>query len=209
MRGPQPPDSVQSRTWTFTDQNVARLDMFWKSIAVKHLWIGCETAPTTGTKHLQGVVVWLRPYRMSQLKKLVPGAHWEAAKMIDAENYTMKENLVLERHMSEEEERRTRAERQWTGKDFREAVCRDIDDGVCNRCLFQRYPGYMFAQAERVFRWRFYKRYGRLPPWRSEHWCQNCGREVMCTNVGKSHVFTCSACAIRVCPTDHATEDNE
>lgn len=174
---PRKPDDpqAQSRTWTFTDFKVERLDIFWRSIAVKHLWIGLETGSENGTKHLQGVVVWLRPYRRSQLMKLCPGAHFERAAMIDAENYVMKEDLVLERHLSDVDELKRRAERQWTSKDFRVAVCQDISDGVCNRCLFKQYAGYMFQNAPKVFAWRWYIRYGTQPPWRREDWCQSCG----------------------------------
>lgn len=200
MRVPTQKSTTQSRCWTFTDHNVERLDIFWRSISIKHLWIGLEHGAENGTRHLQGVVVWLRPYRLSQLKKLVPGAHFEVASMVDAENYTMKEHLALERHLSDDEERVRRAERQWTSKDFRDAVLADIASGVCNRCLFKRYPGFMFDRSDRVFRWRYTTRYGSEPPWRKEFWCQNCGRDVPRDNQSAMHTFECSDCHIKVCP---------
>lgn len=194
-----PGHTTQSRAWTFTDYNLDRLSVFWKSISCKDLWVGYETCPSTNRKHLQGMVVWLRPYRESQLKKLVPGAHWEPAKMVDAENYSMKEDLVVSRHMSEDDVRRRLAERQWTGKDFRDAVTRDVADGVCNRCLFDRYAGFMFAQADRVFTWRYYKRYAQSPPWKKDEWCQQCGYHYVRQgfDVAPHDCLTCSSCGIK------------
>lgn len=187
--------TTQSRTWTFTDYKIERLDVFWKSITCKDLWIGLEICPSTKRKHLQGVIVFLRPYRRKQLEKLVPEAHWEPALMVDAENYTMKEDLVLVRHMSDEDVRKRVQERQWTTRDFRDAISRDMADGVCNRCLIERYSGFIFGQAERVFTWRYIRRYAQFPSWKKDEWCQQCGQDLRYRSFA-SHPHECLTCTV-------------
>lgn len=202
--------SVQSRSWVFTDFNLERLKLFWPTVVCKKLWIGLEKAPSTGKEHLQGFVLWLRPYRESQLKKLVPGAHWEAAQMVDAENYSLKEDLVLRREMTDSEESKIRAERQWTSKDFRDACIRDIKDGICNRCLMEAYPGFLFSQSSKVFLWRYMGRYGCEPPWRKEEWCQQCGEHLGQVFQGRDHAcMTCTKCGIKAEPPQYKRPRHE
>lgn len=49
-----------------------------------------------GTKHVQGFITWLRAYRLGQLAKLVPRAHWEVARCIDAANYCTKGEIIID-----------------------------------------------------------------------------------------------------------------
>lgn len=195
--------TAQSRAWIFTDFKLDRLDLFWKTVICKKLWIGLEVCPSTGRQHLQGFILWLRPYRDSQLKKLVPGAHWQPAKMIDAENYSLKEDLVLRREMTDSEEKKLREERQWSARDYRDAATAAVRDGQCNKCIFEAFPGYMFAQAPNVFRWRYYMRNSCDPPWKKEEWCQQCGAHLG-SAAASPHVthdcLTCTKCGIKAAP---------
>jgi len=58
--------------------------------------LGYEVAPDTGTPHIQGFITFKRCYRFSQLHKMFPTVHWEAAKCADAMNYCMKDNYEIE-----------------------------------------------------------------------------------------------------------------
>ena len=71
-----------SRGWCFTINNYAdETIVALKAIECQYLVFGRETAPSTGTQHLQGFVYFDSPKRFSALKKLLPeGAHIEKAK---------------------------------------------------------------------------------------------------------------------------------
>jgi len=53
----------------------------------KYMIYGHEVAPTTGTKHLQGYIVFKGNQRLSAVKKHLPTAHWAKAKGDFASNY--------------------------------------------------------------------------------------------------------------------------
>jgi len=53
---------------------------------VKYYIIGKETCPTTGKQHWQGFVSFNNAIEFSSLKKILPGAHIEAAKGTDFDN---------------------------------------------------------------------------------------------------------------------------
>lgn len=197
----------QSRAWTVTDYNLERLETFWKEVAVKRLWIGRETCPTTGREHLQIAVVWLRPYRHEQLKKLIPGAHLEAAAAVDCENYVLKEKLVYKRFLSDEDEVKLVKERARTNADFRGLVVDDIKKGVCNFCLADAYPVFMFQFSDKVGNWRYFVRYGCYPPWRKEQWCQLCGFH-RGEDAATHDCLQCSRCNRRRAPPGFEHRDN-
>lgn len=99
------------RTWTFTQPNYTdEHESFWKSIIVKQITVGREVSES-GLKHLQGFVIFTRGYRLSQLKKLQPTAHWEPALATDAANYCLKEGDILRHEVSEK--KRQAAEYIW------------------------------------------------------------------------------------------------
>lgn len=79
-----------SRTWVFTINNYSEKDIEWlKTQEVKTMTVSKEVGES-GTPHLQGFVTWKRTYRLSALKKLHSGAHWEIAKTCDGANYCRK-----------------------------------------------------------------------------------------------------------------------
>lgn len=66
------------KSWVFTWNNFTDDDV--RSIGtwdVSRLAVGKEKAPTTGTNHLQGAVTFRTAKRLSALKKLNGGVHWE------------------------------------------------------------------------------------------------------------------------------------
>lgn len=81
-------DRAQYRRWCFTLNNYTddQCEAIQNWDGVKYLLVGKETAPTTGTKHLQGYVSFLTPKRFSQITKLLPTAHWEVSKGSDSQN---------------------------------------------------------------------------------------------------------------------------
>lgn len=88
--------SQPSRSWVFTLAQPRKQERtFLKSIDCARIVVGLEVAPSTGTLHLQGFITFLRAYRLTQLKKLLPRAHWERAKCADAANYCLKERIWL------------------------------------------------------------------------------------------------------------------
>lgn len=69
--------SIRSKRWCFTinnytDASLAALD----SLDCSYIVYGFETAPGTGTPHLQGFVIFPNARRRSTLTQLCPG-HWE------------------------------------------------------------------------------------------------------------------------------------
>lgn len=87
-----------SKSWVFTLHDPTRQEKsFLREIDVTRIVVGEETAPTTGARHFQGFITWRRAYRLSQLRKLLPRAHWEPAKCADAGNYCLKERIWLNR----------------------------------------------------------------------------------------------------------------
>lgn len=82
--------ATPSTRWCFTLNNYSDADeTTLKALDVKYIVYGYETAPTTGTPHLQGYIVFKKQYRISGLNKLGVSAHWEAAKgsNVQASNY--------------------------------------------------------------------------------------------------------------------------
>lgn len=85
----------QSKTWVYTLNNYTHQDeQRFKDFECSYQVIGKEVS-STGTPHLQGFITFKRAYRLTQLKKLVPAAHWEIAVASDAGNYCMKEDYII------------------------------------------------------------------------------------------------------------------
>lgn len=77
-------DNPQGKNWCFTannyeDEAVARqLEKLKKDEDIQWCIMGKETAPTTGTPHIQGAVVFTKRYRKKQLwKRFDYRFHWE------------------------------------------------------------------------------------------------------------------------------------
>lgn len=87
---------MASRSWCFTLNNYTADDeKVLQSFDVKYLVYGREIGDNE-TPHLQGFVTWCRAYTLPALKKLVPRAHWEKAKVSDAANYCKKDGDFYE-----------------------------------------------------------------------------------------------------------------
>jgi hypothetical protein len=80
----------------YTDDEVSILDSLHPQ-KVKYLVYGFEKGES-GTPHLQGYMQCVKKQRLTALKKLLPKAHWEAAKGSPAQNrtYCTKENNFKE-----------------------------------------------------------------------------------------------------------------
>jgi len=90
---------MTSRSWVYTinnytDEEIQKLKLL---VVRKHRCcaeIGTSSDPPT--PHLQGAITFTRSYRLTQLCKLFPRAHWEIAKVADAENYCIKGEIVID-----------------------------------------------------------------------------------------------------------------
>jgi hypothetical protein len=85
-----------AKTWLLTLNNPEPRELgilqHWE---VRYLVLGLEVGEECGTVHLQGGMTFLRGYRLPQLKKLLPRAHWEIAKTPDWQNYCLKDGVFL------------------------------------------------------------------------------------------------------------------
>lgn len=79
---------VNARRWCFTWNNYPAdhesIINGWPR--VQYAVVGRETAPTTGTPHLQGYVVFTTSQRLSAVRQLSPTAHWSMAVGTSAQN---------------------------------------------------------------------------------------------------------------------------
>lgn len=88
--------SKVSRSWCYTLNNYTELDINqFKAFSCKKHRCAKEIGEK-GTQHLQGAITFSRGYRISQLKKLNPRAHWEISKTKDAENYCTKGEIIID-----------------------------------------------------------------------------------------------------------------
>lgn len=86
------------KRWCFTLNNYAEEEYSEiKTWTAVYLVVGKETGES-GTPHLQGFVVFLERRRLSQLKTLLPRAHWEVARglPIQAADYCKKDGDFFE-----------------------------------------------------------------------------------------------------------------
>lgn len=80
---------VIAKSWAFTKNNwtLDDLTFFTEWPDFNYMVIGRETAPTTGTKHLQGYFTLKKAVRPSYLKRTLPkGTHFEVARQSAAIN---------------------------------------------------------------------------------------------------------------------------
>ena len=83
-------ENQPSKSWMFTLNNYTEGDVQrYKDMTFNYLVLGYEVGES-GTRHIQGYVIFKRAYRLSQLKKLDPRAHWDLPHTVDPENYCMK-----------------------------------------------------------------------------------------------------------------------
>jgi len=87
---------MSSKSWIYTLNNYTEqeVEQFKAFTCSKHRC--CKETSQEGTPHLQGAITFKRAYRMVQLKKLCPRAHWETAKAIDSENYCTKGEIIID-----------------------------------------------------------------------------------------------------------------
>lgn len=64
----------------YTDQNIDELRRYASLPGCRYITWGKETAPTTGTKHLQGYLYHASGTTIRALSKKITGAHWEQAR---------------------------------------------------------------------------------------------------------------------------------
>lgn len=82
-----------SKSWVFTLNNYTQHDcQMLDDLECSYIVYGKEVSPTTGTPHLQGFITFKRTYRLPQLKKIMPEAHWDIARSVDAQNYCLKDH---------------------------------------------------------------------------------------------------------------------
>lgn len=86
-----------AKSWVFTHNNwTPAVREQYERLDVNYIIFG-EEVGESGTPHLQGYIIFKRAYRLSQLVKMVPGAHWEVAVAVDAGNYCTKGENIYEK----------------------------------------------------------------------------------------------------------------
>ncbi len=84
--------------WAFTLNNYDDQDIEYLCILFnrwKALYVFGEEVSETGTPHLQGQVTFVKPLRITALKKIDPRIHWERTRNIDASiDYCQKDKRV-------------------------------------------------------------------------------------------------------------------
>lgn len=75
-------NNPRSRAWIFTCNNYSDEDFerFAGYTKKRYLCVGKETAPSTGTRHLQGYVYFDNAVRRATLLADLPQSHWEIAR---------------------------------------------------------------------------------------------------------------------------------
>lgn len=85
-----------SKSWCYTINNYTEEEV----TALKALTVSkhrcCEEVGDCGTPHLQGSITFTRAYRLTQLRKIFPRAHFEIAKTKDSENYCIKGHIIID-----------------------------------------------------------------------------------------------------------------
>lgn len=90
--------SFQAKRWIFVLNNYTNDEVeYVKSIEHLYLVFGFEVGES-GTPHLQGFITFKKNYSLAGLKKLLPRAHWEAAKGTshEAATYSKKDGNFYE-----------------------------------------------------------------------------------------------------------------
>lgn len=95
-----PNRNLRSRRYVFTLNNYTQGDLdYFAGIAVRYICYGKETAPNTGTPHLQGFVVWNESKTVRATRTLLRGCHVELARgtALQASDYCKKDGDFVER----------------------------------------------------------------------------------------------------------------
>lgn len=84
--------AVQVSKWCFTLNNYCenfdyQTYLLKADFKIKRCVYGREVAPTTGTKHLQGYVEFVRSFRLNHARKIFDAAFWEPAKGSSLQNF--------------------------------------------------------------------------------------------------------------------------
>jgi len=107
---------AQSKRWVFTinnpEEGVEETIKAWECV---YQSVGRETAPETGTPHLQGYIYFDKNKRLAAVKKLHATAHWEAAKGNVQQNkdYTQKDGNFWEVGDAPEDQRGADEKERW------------------------------------------------------------------------------------------------
>nr|WAE42401.1 MAG: replication associated protein [Cressdnaviricota sp.] len=81
------------KTWKFTWNNATEEDEAkLQRLEVTYIAYGREVAPTTGTKHLQGYIIFRCNVTFKGLKHMFPLVSWKKETHVDAMNYSFKED---------------------------------------------------------------------------------------------------------------------
>lgn len=87
---------MSNKTWIYTLNNYTDADIEKLKLLEVNRHRCCKEVGETGTPHLQGCITFKRNYRLKQLHKLFPNIHWEIARAVDAVNYCIKGEVIIE-----------------------------------------------------------------------------------------------------------------
>lgn len=92
--------SIRSRKYVFTLNNpTADERTYLSELPCRYIIYGNEIAPTTGTPHLQGFVLWTNAKTLSATRRLLPRCHIESARGTNGQciEYCKKDGDFIER----------------------------------------------------------------------------------------------------------------
>lgn len=89
--------NARSKTWIYTLNNFLETEVEQLRALETQRHRCCIETGETGTIHLQGTIVFKTQYRLTQLKKLLPRAHWEVCKFVTTSfNYCTKGTIIID-----------------------------------------------------------------------------------------------------------------
>lgn len=172
----------RQRRWVFTLNNYSdeELESLRNSTeSVKHLFAGCEIAPSTGTPHLQGYVEFKHPKTMSAVKKcfgsdrywlaIARGTAWEGYQ------YALKDGNAAVAHGEIPKEEYSDSTGTW------ESIVQMIKEGFTYLEIVERFPNVAVQQGTAIQRYKI-EYENSLAGWRDVHTTYVCGK----TGVGKT-----------------------
>jgi len=141
--------NAPEKDWSFTLQNPTEKDeIMWKRIfdEVSYGLVTREIAPTTGTPHLQGRVVFRRSYRFTQLLKQEWADKWTMTKCRQDSLYCLKKDSVIIVD---------KPQRQGMRSDLVQCVDRAAH-GATMKELYTEFPGTMVRYHQAIMRAKLY-----------------------------------------------------
>jgi len=81
-------DGTRARSWVFTENNPGAVPFEFSPETMVYLIYQLETAPTTGTPHFQGYLVWKNPQTRKKCRSLNERIRWAVAKGNAQQNTT-------------------------------------------------------------------------------------------------------------------------